>query len=151
MARSGIIKQWLSAKLAPQHRRLLYTRAKLTAPPPASAAAANLDVLSRRSAASAEKDFSEVPGPKPLAFLGNFMHLRGGHHKVHKVFSDLRDEYGDICKFHLPGYPPLVILSDAEAIAAMLRNEGRYPARMDVNAYAWYFDRTKLPQGILFT
>lgn len=158
MARSLISAErsvrWLSAKLAPQQRRLVYTSAKRTAMP-ASAAATNAgqpsDVLSRPAAALAEKDFSEVPGPKPLVFLGNYMHLRGRRQELHKVFSDLRDEYGDICKFQVPGRSPMVILSDVEAIEAMLRNEGRNPTRMGANAYVWYFDHTKLPQGFLFT
>ena len=83
MARSGIAMWWLSVKLAHQQRRLVYTSAKLTAPP--SPAAANPDVLNRSSAAFAEKAFSEVPGPKPLPILGNFMHLLGRHNKVHRA------------------------------------------------------------------
>ena len=144
----------LSAKLLHPRGRLLYTSAKHAAMPAASAAA-NLDkpsdVLGRPSAASAVKDFSEVPGPKPLPFLGNYLHLRGRRRELHKVFSDLRDDYGDICKFHIPGRSPMVILSDVEAIETMLRNEGRNPIRMGANAYVWYFDHTKLPQGFLFT
>ena len=142
--------RWLSAQLAHQQRRLVYTSAKLTAPP-SSPAAANLDVLNRSSAAFAEKAFSEVPGPKPLPILGNFMRLLGRHNEAHKVFSDLRDEFGNICKLQFPGYPPMVLLSNAEAVEAMFRNESRYPARMDASGYAWYFKRTKLPQGFLLT
>lgn len=154
MASAVFTVRRLSATLAPQGRRLVYTSVKRTAMP-ASSAAANLgqpsDVLSRPSAGSTWKDFSEVPGPKPLAFLGNYMHLRGRRNEIHKVFAELRDEYGDICKFRVPGRAPMVILSDVDAIEAMLRNEGRNPTRMGANAYVWYFDHTKLPQGFLFT
>ena len=127
-------------------RRIVSTSARQSAPPTLST---TVD-LPPTTAGTAARDFSEVPGPKTLPLLGNYMQIRGRKHDLHNVFTELRDVYGDIYTFKIPSRSPMIVLNDLDALETLFRNEGWNPIRTEKNAYTWYLEQIKSPLGFVF-
>ena len=70
------------------------------------------------------KPFSEIPGPKPLPLLGNYLDIKKNATNTQEFFLDLCKEYGEMVKLTAFGVN-LVILSDPSLIADVARVEER--------------------------
>lgn len=128
--------------------RLLSTTSRQLAPPTLSS---TVEIHPAMTAGDGVRDFSEVPGPRSLPLLGNYLQIHGRLDDMHNVFTELREVYGDIYKFQLPSRSPMIVLSDLEAIEKLFRNEGVNPIRTQKNAYMWYLEHTQSSLGFLFS
>ncbi|XP_059479867.1 probable cytochrome P450 301a1, mitochondrial [Neocloeon triangulifer] len=93
--------------------------------------------------------YDQVPGPKPIPFLGNKFRFFPGFQKYDftnliNLHKQLRDEFGDIVRFS--GLEPrrdLLFIFKPEDIETVFRNEGLWPERPSFKALKYYRDVTK--------
>ena len=97
------------------------------------------------------KEFSEMPGPKPLPIVGNLFLVYNRMTEMPMVFQELTQVYGRIYKLKLPARAPMVMLSDVDSIEQLFKVEGKLPVRMKRSALNWYFENSTIPQGFVFT
>jgi len=71
------------------------------------------------TAAATLREIDELPAPPGLPLLGNLHQIEST--RLHQVLEGWRSEYGDAFRFHL-GRRKFLVISDAEAIAAVLRD-----------------------------
>ncbi|KAG8035300.1 hypothetical protein G9C98_006746 [Cotesia typhae] len=100
--------------------------------------------------ATAEEDYNlvrsyrEIPGPKPIPFLGNtwrFIPYIGDFkiQEIDKVSKRLFKQYGDIVKIEgLMGRPDMVFLYDADEIQKIFRQEEIMPHRPSMPSLNYY-------------
>ncbi|OAD61457.1 putative cytochrome P450 49a1 [Eufriesea mexicana] len=90
------------------------------------------------------RPYSEIPGPKPVPFLGNtwrFIPFIGDFkiQAVDQVSKRLYKEYGDIVKLEgLLGRPDMVFIYDANEIERIFRQEERMPYRPSMPSLNYY-------------
>lgn len=81
------------------------------------------------------KPFSSIPGPKPIPFLGNVKELKEimkGNAGKDNHFHQLANKYGDLYRLCMIGgslSQSLVVVSNADLIGQVIKNEGKYPVR----------------------
>nr|XP_018918048.1 PREDICTED: probable cytochrome P450 49a1 [Bemisia tabaci] len=101
-------------------------------------------VLHGTEANVAVKDYSQVPGPRPIPLLGNtwrFIPFVGDYRieEVDKVSLRLHRQYGNIVKISgLLGRPDMVFLYDADEIEKVFRNEELMPHRPSMPSLNYY-------------
>ena len=111
------------------------------------------------SLASTSKSLKDIPGPKPVPFLGNLKEIReiaegtvNGKFKSDFLYTRLAREYGDIYKLHFPG-SCLVVVNDADRVKDVFRSEGKLPVRsafFELNN-KWIHDKNQMPVGLVFS
>ncbi|CAL7945298.1 unnamed protein product [Xylocopa violacea] len=90
------------------------------------------------------RSYSEIPGPKPIPFLGNtwrFIPFIGNFkiQAVDQVSKRLYEQYGDIVKIGgLLGRPDMVFVYDANEIERIFRQEERMPYRPSMPSLNYY-------------
>ena len=90
------------------------------------------------------RPYTEIPGPKPIPFLGNtwrFIPYIGNFEiqAVDQVSKRLYKEYGDIVKIEgLLGRPDMVFIYDANEIERIFRQEERMPYRPSMPSLNYY-------------
>ncbi|XP_076646794.1 putative cytochrome P450 301a1, mitochondrial [Halictus rubicundus] len=90
------------------------------------------------------RPYTEIPGPKPIPFLGNtwrFIPYIGDFQiqAVDKVSRRLYEEYGEIVKMEgLLGRPDMVFIYDANEIERIFRQEERMPYRPSMPSLNYY-------------
>ncbi|CAH1634801.1 unnamed protein product [Spodoptera littoralis] len=90
------------------------------------------------------KSWAEVPGPRPLPFLGNtwrFTPYIGGYSVEHidKVCLSLRAEYGNCVKVTgLLGRPDMLFVFDASEVERVFRGEDAAPHRPSMPSLNYY-------------
>ncbi|XP_073994660.1 probable cytochrome P450 49a1 [Rhodnius prolixus] len=91
-----------------------------------------------------EKSYEEVPGPKPLPFLGNtwrFIPYIGNFKldEISKISVDLYNQYGDIVKISgLIGRPDMVFLYKPSEVERILKLEDTLPFRPSMPSLDYY-------------
>lgn len=94
--------------------------------------------------ASPIRSWNEVPGPKPLPFLGNtwrFIPYIGGYSVEHvdKVCLQLREQYGKCVKLAgLLGRPDMLFVFDASEVERVFRGEDIAPHRPSMPSLNYY-------------
>ncbi|EEB19767.1 cytochrome P450, putative [Pediculus humanus corporis] len=90
------------------------------------------------------KPYSEIPGPKPLPFVGNtwrFIPFIGDYkiRSIDQLTLKLYKKYGPIVKIEgLLGRPDMVFLYDADEIEKVFRNEELMPYRPSMPSLNYY-------------
>ncbi|XP_031772563.1 probable cytochrome P450 49a1 [Apis florea] len=90
------------------------------------------------------RPYSEIPGPKPIPFLGNtwrFIPFIGDFkiQAVDQVSKKLYKQFGDIVKIEgLLGRPDMVFIYDANEIERIFRQEERMPYRPSMPSLNYY-------------
>ncbi|XP_023239338.1 cytochrome P450 302a1, mitochondrial-like isoform X2 [Centruroides sculpturatus] len=89
------------------------------------------------------KEFSEIPGPKPLPVIGNiwrYLPVIGEYdpNRQHINYEKMYREYGSIVKEVVIGKRIVVHLFDPNDMETLYRNEGRYPSRLSHRALLKY-------------
>ncbi|XP_076179671.1 putative cytochrome P450 301a1, mitochondrial [Ptiloglossa arizonensis] len=90
------------------------------------------------------RPYAEIPGPKPVPFLGNtwrFIPFIGDFQiqAVDQVSKRLHEEYGDIVKMEgLLGRPDMVFIYDANEIERIFRQEESMPYRPSMPSLNYY-------------
>jgi len=83
-----------------------------------------------------------MPGPPTVPVLKALHHMlpRGKYFQVSplRLLTVLKDEYGPVVRLELPAKLPIVLVSSAEGVQAILQADGRMPARRDFEAYSKY-------------
>ncbi|XP_069679248.1 probable cytochrome P450 301a1, mitochondrial [Periplaneta americana] len=93
---------------------------------------------------SAARPYSDVPGPRPLPFIGNTWRLLPviGQYQVAdlaKCSAQFYSEYGHIVKLSgLVGRPDLLFVYDADEIEKIYRTEGPTPFRPSMPCLVYY-------------
>ena len=118
--------------------------------------------------AAAVQPFSAIPGPKPLPILRNILEFRKNLFSLHQYLEECSEKYGDIFKLEAPGWcmhhvriiivinnvgavvyafskggNNFVYMSNPNALANVLRSEGKYPRReTNLSPYIqWILDK----------
>ncbi|XP_069679419.1 probable cytochrome P450 301a1, mitochondrial [Periplaneta americana] len=90
------------------------------------------------------RPYSEVPGPKPLPFVGNtwrFVPFIGNYsiEEIDRVSRNLYHQYGRVVKLAgLLGRPDMLFLYDADEIERVFRNEELMPHRPSMPSLNYY-------------
>lgn len=90
------------------------------------------------------KPYREIPGPRPVPFLGNtwrFLPYIGNFkiEEVDKVSKRLYKKYGDVVKIEgLIGRPDMVFVYDADEIERVFRQEEKMPHRPSMPSLNYY-------------
>ena len=104
---------------------------------------------------SVAKPLSEIPGPRPLLFIGNMKEakeLSEGKVWEEYALTKLTRKYGAIYKIHFMN-TPMVVIDDADAVQYMFRNEGKIPTRSSVieKNNKWIHEKNKMPVGLVMS
>ena len=111
------------------------------------------------SLVSASKSLRDIPGPKPLPFLGNVKEMKelskgtvGGEFKSDFLYTRLAREYGDIYKLHFPG-SCIVLINDADHVKDVFKSEGKLPVRSDFFELnnKWIHEKNQMPVGLVMS
>ena len=62
----------------------------------------------------------DLPGPKPLPFLGSMLDLVSYKGQMHLQFNDYYKKYGRLFATFLLGRKPLIVMSDLEMVKELL-------------------------------
>ncbi|BES90256.1 cytochrome P450 [Nesidiocoris tenuis] len=90
------------------------------------------------------KEYAQVPGPRPLPFLGNtwrFIPLVGNYKisEIHEISKNLYQKYGEIVKIEkLLGRADMVFLYDPAEIEKVFRSEDALPFRPSMPSLDYY-------------
>uniref|UniRef100_A0A8D9A7N3 Probable cytochrome P450 301a1, mitochondrial n=1 Tax=Cacopsylla melanoneura TaxID=428564 RepID=A0A8D9A7N3_9HEMI len=110
----------------------------------ASTISSNVRTDTLHDVPSSAKDFSEMPGPRPIPLLGNnwrFLPYIGMYkiEEIDKMSVRLRAQFGDIVRIGgLLGRPDMVFLYDADEIEKVFRNEELMPHRPSMPSLNYY-------------
>ncbi|XP_046574217.1 1,25-dihydroxyvitamin D(3) 24-hydroxylase, mitochondrial-like [Haliotis rubra] len=96
----------------------------------------------------AVKPFSALPGPRGLPFIGTLFHTLRNSSRLHESIQDRHKTYGPIFREKL-GVLDAVFLMDVDAVESLLRQDGKYPSRMQVDIWHEYRNITGLGKGLL--
>jgi len=95
------------------------------------------------------KPFSEIPGPKPLPFIGNAhqFFLSGGLRKFYLAIHKWHEEFGPIIKFRI-GKQTTVSVSNVDLIEQVFRETSRNPVRVPIPVTNYYAKEKGLPPNL---
>ncbi|KAF4531647.1 hypothetical protein B566_EDAN006578, partial [Ephemera danica] len=87
--------------------------------------------------------YSEIPGPKPLPFIGNgwrFLPVIGPYSTDNQKWTaDIREKYGNLVKIsNIPGRKDLVFVFDPVDAENVYRHEGPWPRRFIIECFQYY-------------
>uniref|UniRef100_A0A8W8N4Z2 Cytochrome P450 10 n=1 Tax=Magallana gigas TaxID=29159 RepID=A0A8W8N4Z2_MAGGI len=98
------------------------------------------------------KAFDNIPGPKGLPIVGtllDYMKKDGlPFNKLYKVYRQRSLQYGPVFKEKLANFTTVVI-SDPAEYNKVVRAEGKYPLRRDVEPWFLYREKRKMGQGLV--
>ncbi|KAL5022074.1 hypothetical protein ScPMuIL_001229 [Solemya velum] len=98
------------------------------------------------------KSFEEVPGPKGLPVIGTLLdYFKKDGPRFNKMFEAYQNralQYGDIYKENIATISTVVI-SDPDEYAKVIRAEGRYPNRREMEPLAYYRKQKGIGLGLV--
>ncbi|KAJ3363259.1 hypothetical protein GGF32_004525 [Allomyces javanicus] len=105
-------------------------------------------------AAAAPKPFDAIPRMSVLPIIGSgleFAQLEPNKtsQKLHLILRKIAAKYGPIVRLRMPGSDKdTVFITDADAVADALRNEGPMPERRVLPSWVYFRAQNKLPLGV---
>ncbi|KAJ3360865.1 hypothetical protein GGF31_002612 [Allomyces arbusculus] len=130
------------------------TSAPHTCPIPSSARKEPAVPTSANSHVAAAKPFDAIPRMSVLPIIGSgleFAQLEPNKtsQKFHMVLRKIAAKYGPIVRLRTPGSDKdTVFISDADAVADVLRNEGPMPIRRGLPTWIYFREKNNVPLGI---
>ena len=119
-----------------------------------STATTSTNPLNKRPT-QAVKPFSDMPGPKGLPYIGTLPEYIGpmkkkgyGFHKFFKVMKSRCEIYGSVYKENIGGRV-FVVISDPVEYAKVVRADGKYPNRPEVDALKQYQLKYGMSYGVI--
>ncbi|XP_071105191.1 1,25-dihydroxyvitamin D(3) 24-hydroxylase, mitochondrial-like [Haliotis cracherodii] len=94
------------------------------------------------------KPFSALPGPRGLPIIGTLFHSMRNASRLHESIQERHETYGPIFREKL-GILDAVFLTDVDAVESLLRQDGKYPSRMQVDIWHEYRNNSGLRKGLL--
>ncbi|XP_067666927.1 1,25-dihydroxyvitamin D(3) 24-hydroxylase, mitochondrial-like [Haliotis asinina] len=94
------------------------------------------------------KPMSQIPGPKGLARISSTFQSARNAAASHKWIQRRHEEFGPIFR-ESTGVIDLVFLSDADAVEQLLRQDGKYPERVQIDHWLDYRKRHGIPTGLV--
>lgn len=105
-----------------------------------------------RDASSELKSFEEIPGPKGLPIVGTLFDYfkKDGlrFNKMHEAYQKRAIEHGPIYKEKIATISTVVV-SDPHEYSKVIRSEGRYPIRREMEPIAHYRRQKNLDLGLV--
>ncbi|XP_072052037.1 1,25-dihydroxyvitamin D(3) 24-hydroxylase, mitochondrial-like [Amphiura filiformis] len=122
----------------------------------AATVAADVTATSGQSSSGAQqqsteaKSFDEIPGPKNWPIVGSLPYYVFGHGltRIYDHQMEFTKMYGPIWKERL-GTLEFVNVANPELVAALYRNEGKYPSRLDMKPWKTYRTHRNEAFGLL--
>ncbi len=96
------------------------------------------------------KPFSDMPGPKGLPLVGTLFHTLRNATRMHKMVRDRHREFGPIYREKL-GPMDIVFLTDVDGVEQFLRQDGKYPNRLQVEHWIQYRDKKGINKGLVMS
>ncbi|XP_048761818.1 cytochrome P450 10-like [Ostrea edulis] len=98
------------------------------------------------------KSFDSIPGPKGLPIIGTlFDYMKKDGLRFNKLFEAFRQrslQYGPVYKEQIANMTTVVI-SDPSEYNKIIRAEGRYPKRRELDPWFMYREKKKMGQGLV--
>ncbi|XP_046574216.1 1,25-dihydroxyvitamin D(3) 24-hydroxylase, mitochondrial-like [Haliotis rubra] len=96
------------------------------------------------------KPMSQIPGPKGLSMISSTFQSATNAAASHKWIQGRHEEFGPIFRERM-GVMDLVFISDADAVEQLLRQDGKYPERLQIHHWLDYRKRHEIPTGLFMS
>ncbi|KAJ3360864.1 hypothetical protein GGF31_002611 [Allomyces arbusculus] len=129
---------------------------QLSSPPPPTPKNYGTSPVGSGATRTEPKPFDAIPRMPVLPFIGSGLEFgrlepNKTSQKFHLVLRKVAAKYGPIVRLRTPASDKdTVFISDADAVADALRNEGPMPIRRGLPTWIYFREKNKVPLGIAF-